>query len=172
MDVRVRPAEAGDLAALYPLVAALAGDEGDSPPHPTAFARTFERSLAAAAPFRFVVAESRGPLALAGAAGQVVGCMSLHTHFSTWKGRPVVEVQDLYVVPDARRKGVASALLAHAEAHARRIEAARLDLQVLVDNPAARALYRRAGFQDSGYSVYRKPVARDTAGDDDLRNVF
>lgn len=159
--VRVRAAEPRDLAAVHRLVAALAVGEGADAPHPVAFARTFERSVQTGSAFRFLVAES---------AGRVVGACSLHDRFSTWKGAPVVEVQDLFVLPEERRRGVATALLDAAEAHAAKLGAARVELQVLAGNAAALGLYRGAGFADSGYVVLRKTPRRED--DASLRGVF
>lgn len=159
--VRVRPAEPGDLAVVHRLVAALATHEGADPPHPVAFARTFERSLAPGSAFRFLVADS---------GGRVVGACSVHDRFSTWQGAPVVDVQDVYVVPEERRRGVASALLAAAEAHATRLGAARVELQVLAGNAHAHALYRRDGYVETGYVVLRKRPRKDD--DAELRGVF
>lgn len=159
--MRVRPAEPRDLAVVHRLVAALATGEGDDAPHPVAFARTFERSFAPDSRFRFLVAES---------AGRVVGTCSVHDHYSTWKAAPVVEVQDVFVVPEERRRGVASALLAAAEAHAARLGAARVQLHVLAGNADAQRLYVREGFADSGYVVMRKAPRKGE--DDDLKGVF
>lgn len=159
--VRVRPAEPRDLAAVHRAVAALAQGEGDEAPHPVAFARTFERSFAPGSAFRFLVAD---------VAGRVVGVCSVHDRFSTWKGAPAVEVQDVYVVPEEHRRGVATALLAAAEAHAVKVGAARVELQVLAGNRDAKALYGREGFAETGYVVMRKTPRRDP--DADLRGVF
>ena len=49
--------------------------------------------------------------------------------------------------PAFRRRGVARALLADAEDHARRLGLGRVSLETEVDNDAARALYERCGFE-------------------------
>jgi [ribosomal protein S18]-alanine N-acetyltransferase len=56
------------------------------------------------------------------------------------------EVLTLGVLPEARRQGVACALLGEAEAIARSRGAIGLFLEVAPGNTAARALYARAGF--------------------------
>lgn len=60
------------------------------------------------------------------------------------------EVLTLAVAPDARRQGIAAALLAGAMAAARERAATTMLLEVAVNNTAARALYERAGFIEAG----------------------
>lgn len=71
------------------------------------------------------------------------------------------EILTLAVTPDARRGGIASALLGHALDCAAARGAQSCYLEVAEDNPNAIALYRRAGFTESG----RRPgyYARGTA---------
>ena len=54
-------------------------------------------------------------------------------------------VNDVFVLPAFRRRGIATALLALAAAEAIRRGAPFLELNVRVDNPARR-LYRQVGF--------------------------
>jgi len=65
------------------------------------------------------------------------------------------ELQDVEVRATYRRRGVASALTAGAEAEARRRGFDRLRLGVGVDNAPAQALYRRCGFVDAGLAPKR-----------------
>ena len=60
------------------------------------------------------------------------------------------EVLTLAVVPEARRQGVAAALLAGAMAEAGEQAAQTMVLEVATGNAAARALYQRAGFVEAG----------------------
>jgi ribosomal-protein-alanine N-acetyltransferase len=61
-----------------------------------------------------------------------------------------MEVLTIGVSPDARRKGVAKALMAAGLAAARQAGAGACFLEVAVDNPAAIALYEGLGFARSG----------------------
>jgi ribosomal protein S18 acetylase RimI-like enzyme len=61
----------------------------------------------------------------------------------------LVEVTDLYVVPDARRRGVAAALLRDGIAAFRGDGVEHVELDVLATNSAARAVYARWGFRES-----------------------
>ena len=62
----------------------------------------------------------------------------------------VLGIVGLAVAPGARRRGVASALLAAAEQHARARGARKLSLRVLSTNETAMHLYERHGFQREG----------------------
>jgi ribosomal-protein-alanine N-acetyltransferase len=60
------------------------------------------------------------------------------------------EILTIAVAPDARRQGHATGLLSAALDEAANRGAATAFLEVAVDNPAAVALYRRAGFVEIG----------------------
>ena len=62
----------------------------------------------------------------------------------------VLGIVGLAVAPANRRRGVASALLAAAEQHARARGARKLSLRVLSSNETAMRLYERHGFQREG----------------------
>jgi ribosomal-protein-alanine N-acetyltransferase len=70
------------------------------------------------------------------------------------------EIANLAVVPTARRRGVARALLEGIIAEAREAGIARLFLEVRESNAAARALYESRGFKPIARRAryYRKPV--------------
>ncbi|GAC1606113.1 MAG: hypothetical protein NVS3B21_35840 [Acidimicrobiales bacterium] len=65
------------------------------------------------------------------------------------------ELQDVAVRPEYRRRGIGSALTAHAEVEARTRGFDRLRLGVSIDNAAAQALYRRSGYTDAGVGLKR-----------------
>lgn len=83
---------------------------------------------------------------LAFAGTEARGVASYFPTFSTTRGAPGVYVQDLYVAPEARGRGLGQQLLAavirDAEA---RWDAAYLMLLVYDHNAAARGFYRRCG---------------------------
>jgi GNAT superfamily N-acetyltransferase len=57
------------------------------------------------------------------------------------------EIKRMYVLPDARNRGVGRAIVAVLEAEARRLGVRRLVLETGERQPEAIALYSRAGFQ-------------------------
>ena len=60
--------------------------------------------------------------------------------------RPIWLLEDLYVAPAGRRKGVATALMTYAENFARETGAERLTLATAHDNRRAQSLYKRMGY--------------------------
>ena len=146
--VEVRWAERKDAPRVYALVRALVQAEQAQPPSPAAFARTWKES------FR----EQRFRFVLAWEGVELVGCMSLHAHYSTWKGQPVVSLEDFFVLHNHRGKGIGSQMLAFADQHARALKAARIELHVRRDNARAQGLYLRSGFEDTPYLWYNRPI--------------
>jgi GNAT superfamily N-acetyltransferase len=77
--------------------------------------------------------------------GAVVG-MAVHVrNFSTWTGRVGIYLEDLYVRPDHRGRGVGRALLAHLAATAHRHGYGRVDWSVLDWNQPAIRFYESVG---------------------------
>lgn len=60
------------------------------------------------------------------------------------------EIITIGVAPDARRTGIAAAMLAIAEGDASKRGAKKMFLEVAADNAAARALYTTAGYTEIG----------------------
>jgi hypothetical protein len=65
--------------------------------------------------------------------------------YSTFLARPTLYLEDLFVAPTARRRGVARAVLAHLEALGRARGCGRFEWTVLDWNVDAQALYRDIG---------------------------
>jgi GNAT superfamily N-acetyltransferase len=153
--VEVRWAERKDAPLVYALVRALVQAERSDPPSPAVFARTWRESFHGRG-FRF---------ALAWEGAQLVGCMSLHAHYSTWRGAPVVSLEDFFVLHNSRGKGIGGSMLAFCDGYARSLKAARIELHVRQDNERAQQLYKRSGFIDTQYLYYHKamPLAEPPA---------
>ena len=83
---------------------------------------------------------------LATSNGSPVGFTQLYPMFSSVRLARVWILNDLFVTPDARRLGVASALLIAAENFGREAGTQRLELETTHDNSAAQTLYRNAGW--------------------------
>ncbi len=77
-------------------------------------------------------------------AGQVCGFALYHPIYSTWQGRAMY-LEDLYVQPEHRGRGLGTALLARVAAEAARAGCARLDWSVLTWNEPAIRVYERIG---------------------------
>jgi ribosomal protein S18 acetylase RimI-like enzyme len=82
--------------------------------------------------------------------GAVVGYIRLAVPSPLPEEAHVLAVHGLAVAPEARRRGVATALLTAAEQRARERGARKLSLRVLSTNPDAIRLYTRFGFEQEG----------------------
>ena len=67
--------------------------------------------------------------------------------FSSFKGKPLVNIHDIAVAPQFRGRGIGRGLLAAVEADARAMGCCKITLEVRSDNALAQDVYRRAGFQ-------------------------
>jgi len=74
--------------------------------------------------------------------------------FSSFRGKPLINIHDIAVSPDARGKGVGRRLLAAVEAEARKVGCCKVTLEVRSDNARAMGLYRSAGFKSSEPETY------------------
>jgi GNAT superfamily N-acetyltransferase len=80
-----------------------------------------------------------------------------HAHIA-WSGTHLglPEIQDVFVVPELRRRGIASQLTHAAEDEARTRGWNRISLSVSQEsNPAASALYAKLGYVDAGAEPVR-----------------
>lgn len=93
---------------------------------------------------------------VAEAAGRVVGFALFFTSYSTFVGRPGIYLEDLYVQPAARGRGIGKALLARLAAIAVERRCGRLEWSVLDWNAPAIGFYRSLGAQPMDeWTVYR-----------------
>jgi ribosomal protein S18 acetylase RimI-like enzyme len=90
--------------------------------------------------------------------GKAVGFTQLYPLFSSVRTARLWLLNDLFVAEDARRGGVARALLDAAVAFARGQGAAGVMLETMRDNAPARALYRAAGWHEDDTQWYSVPT--------------
>lgn len=77
--------------------------------------------------------------------GQTAGFALYFFNYSTWMGRPGIYLEDLFVQPELRGRGIGKALLARVAAIARDKGCQRLQWQVLDWNTPAIDFYRAMG---------------------------
>ena len=86
---------------------------------------------------------------------ELAGFTQLYPTFSSVSARRAWILNDLFVAPDQRQRGVARALMQQALDHARDSGAAWISLQTARDNLPAQSLYRSFGFvPDEYYSSF------------------
>ena len=136
MSVGVRSATADDAPAVLALIRGLAAYERE----PDAVETTEEVLRAQLSesppPFQCLLAEREG---------RTIGFALWFFTYSTWRGKRGVWLEDLFVLPDERRRGAGRALLAAVAQAAVRERCARLELSVLDCNEPAIAFYRSLG---------------------------
>ncbi len=110
------------------------------------------------------LAQGDSVLLIAEADGLALGFTQLYPSFSSVSMAPIFILNDLFVVPEARRSGVARGLLEAAAGRAREAGAIRLSLATAHTNTAAQALYTSAGWErDAVFSVYHYALLEPTS---------
>jgi ribosomal protein S18 acetylase RimI-like enzyme len=85
-----------------------------------------------------------------------IGFTQLYPSFSSSAMAPIFILNDLFVAPEARRRGAGSTLLQAAAEYGRRGGALRLVLSTEVTNTTAQSLYERMGWKrDTVFCVYQ-----------------
>lgn len=83
---------------------------------------------------------------LAGVASNSCAFATCFCGYSTFYGRPLLNVHDVAVLPDFRGLGIGRALLRFIIEDARRLGCCKVTLEVREDNRTATGLYRSEGF--------------------------
>ena len=78
--------------------------------------------------------------------GFIIGFTQLYRSFCSVELKELIYLYDLFVVPTARRTGVARALMEAARQYASARGADRLTLETAITNRAAQALYEELGY--------------------------
>ena len=87
--------------------------------------------------------------------GTALGFVQLFPSFSSGAAARILILNDLYVVPGARRAGVGKLLLRSAADYGKAVGAVRLTLSTEVTNERARALYEAEGWKvQTDFYVY------------------
>jgi GNAT superfamily N-acetyltransferase len=149
MPVTIRPAAEADVSALVALMTDFYA-ESDFVLPAAAARRAFQALFAMPA---------LGTVWLAEEDGVPIGHLVLAITFSMEYGGLRGLVDDLYVRPIARGRGVGAALLqaAHDDARARGLRV--LQVETGLESHRARSLYARAGYVDSGHALLTLALA-------------
>ena len=85
-----------------------------------------------------------------------IGFTQLYPSFSSCAMARIFILNDLFVAPEARRRGAGSALLQAAAQYGRRAGALRLVLSTEIANTTAQSVYERLGWKrDTFFCVYQ-----------------
>lgn len=135
MTLACRRAVAADFIVIHALLRQMAGEAGRSIAGTEAALR--QHGFGPDPRFRAVLAES---------AGQTIGLALFFPEYSSWRGELGVYVQDLFVLPAARGRGVASALITAALACCQDWDPNYVTLMVDHTNLSAQGWYAKQGF--------------------------
>ena len=136
MATTIRSAEKADVPLILEFIRALAAYERE----PGAVSATEDDLLRhgfGPNPFYFCLIAERN--------GRAAGFALYFFNYSTWKGRPGLYLEDLFVLPELRGLGIGKALLERVAAVAVEKECPRLQWEVLDWNTPAIDFYRAIG---------------------------
>lgn len=147
MSAELRFAGPSDAPDVHRLVQALAEYERE-PDAVECTAEDLRKQLASdRPPFECVLAEVEG---------EVVGFALFFHNYSTWKGKQGLYLEDLFVLPEFRQRGIGKQLLAHLTKLAVERDCGRMEWAVLDWNEPAIEFYRGLGARPvDGWKIMR-----------------
>lgn len=151
-----------DAPLLAPLIAALATEEGAEPAEIDQIAMIVSALLESGVS-DFLLAEIED---------RPVGCMQIAYRLSTWEAAPFAYLEDFYLAPEARGKGIGTKLLDYALQRANAQGCDSIQLDVRTANTPARRLYERFAFKDTGSILLKMPLPLGAAYDPHIAEVL
>jgi GNAT superfamily N-acetyltransferase len=134
--LKIRPAIGDDASTILDLIRALAIYEREPDAVKATEADILRDGFGATPKFRCVIAEWDG---------QAAGFAFWFFNYSTWQGRPGLYLEDLFVKPEFRGKGIGKALLLHLAKVASDENCGRFEWSVLDWNTPAIEFYESLG---------------------------
>lgn len=142
--VDIREARAGDVEALLPLMRGYCDFYEVSPPD--AGLQEMARTLAGD--------PEQGSLFVAEQGGGLIGFAVMDWKWASTAGARVGHLEDLFVAPEARGRGVADALIARCAERCGELGIGVLGWMTATDNHRAQAVYNRVGATPSAWLEY------------------
>jgi len=149
--VDIRPANPADVPALLALIRRYWDCEGIAGFEALRIELVLQQLLAAGG--------SRGAIWVAGLEGSLLGYLIVVLVMSVEHKGLMGEIDEFFVLPEARSRGVGAALLAAAERTLAQRGCVRLQLQLGRGNARARSFYERRGYRArAGYELLDKAL--------------
>ena len=136
--VTIRAATESDAVEIQAMIAALARDV-EGPANVLTIEDVKRHGFGSNPDFYALIAE---------ADGAIVGVALYFTEFSTWRGKRGVYLQDIYVKPTARSRGVGEMLIKRLAKEAKALGATYLRLAVDRENLGGARFYERMNFTE------------------------
>jgi ribosomal protein S18 acetylase RimI-like enzyme len=153
-SLEFREAIPGDEAVLLPMMHALAKQDPEVIP--------FNEFAARAAFHQFLSLPAFGRIWLLYGGAELVGYIILTIGFSfEFRGHDAF-IDELYIVPARRRRGLGRQVMTFVERQAREMGVNAIHLEVDRGNDSALELYRRAGYRDHDRFLMTKWFERDS----------
>jgi GNAT superfamily N-acetyltransferase len=145
--ITIRQAQSADAPLLLSLINALAEYEKLPGPDSAACERLVRDGFGPAPRYQAYIAEQEG---------QAIGYALTFETYSSFLAQPALYLEDLFVLPDARRRGAGRALFRFLAAEALRRGCGRMEWAVLTWNQSAIDFYEQAGARRiDEWHVYR-----------------
>jgi ribosomal protein S18 acetylase RimI-like enzyme len=100
-----------------------------------------------------LAAHPKAIILLAETAGTYCGLLTAFENVSTFTARPMINIHDLFVLPEYRSRGVGRMLMDALVREARDRRCSRITLEVRLDNCLAQRFYVSAGFGETEPSM-------------------
>ncbi|MEE9256140.1 MAG: GNAT family N-acetyltransferase [bacterium] len=149
--IAIRPAAPGDVDIIVRFNMEMAQESEGLGLSPGTLRRGVEASLGDPGLGKYFLAEK---------GGKVAGQIRVTREWSDWNNGFYWWIQNVYVPPPERRRGIYAALHAHVRGLARETGACGLLLYVDRENAPARDVYRRLGMDQSHYLIYEQEEIR------------
>jgi ribosomal protein S18 acetylase RimI-like enzyme len=118
-------------------------------PSPEEMGRIFREALAARETIQVFLAEVNG---------KPVGYANTWTVYSVWSGGLAFIVDDLYIAPDYRNRGIGEDLMKYLIHYAQERNYRRIQLHAESNNHTAHGLYRKLSFQEEEILFFMKRI--------------
>ena len=142
--VEIRPARVDEIEEMLPLIRAYC-EFYETEPDDEGLRRMFETLIGE---------PSQGTVFIARADGRAVGFATLDWKWSSLKAARIGYLEDLFVDPDARGKGIADALIEICADRCRELGMPAMDWLTAQDNHRAQQVYNRTGAESGTYLEY------------------
>ena len=152
MTTAVRQADETDLPLLLTLMSEFYAEAG--------YPLNFDRAQAAFLPL--LGPGELGQVLLVQVDGEAAGHLVLTFGYSMEYGGRSAFIDDLFIRPPFRRRGLGGRIVAQARAICEELGVRAMHLEVARDSAAAQAVYRGAGFRETGRQLLTLPLELPT----------
>ena len=147
MNFEIRPATTGDAETIVQFNIEMALESESLRLEPEKVRRGVEKSLSEPSMGRFYIAYQ---------GDEILGQIRVTQEWSDWNDAEYWWIQNVYVVPSARKQGIYKALHNYVKNLAEAAGACRLQLYVDAENVAAQAVYKKLNMTQSNYLIFEQ----------------